>query len=133
MTHDAMAGSLPGIQTRPACASRAVGISKVYGRGETAVTALDAVDVEFAAGCFTAVMGPSGSGKSTLLHCMAGLDRVSAGEVWIGDTELSRLPERRLTVLRREQVGFVFQAYNLLSTLTAAENIELPLAIAGRR
>jgi putative ABC transport system ATP-binding protein len=121
------------VTARPACASRAVGITKIYGRGETAVTALDAVSVEFAASRFTAVMGPSGSGKSTLLHCMAGLDRVSSGEVWIGQTELSRLSERELTVLRRDQVGFVFQAFNLLPTLTAAENIELPLAIAGRK
>jgi putative ABC transport system ATP-binding protein len=121
------------VTARPACASRAVGITKIYGRGETAVTALDAVSVEFAASRFTAVMGPSGSGKSTLLHCMAGLDRVSSGEVWIGQTELSRLSERELTVLWRDQVGFVFQAFNLLPTLTAAENIELPLAIAGRK
>jgi putative ABC transport system ATP-binding protein len=110
-----------------------VQVTKVYGRGETTVAALDEVSVEFGAGRFTAVMGPSGSGKSTLLHCMAGLDRVTTGEVWIGDTELGRLSERELTVLRREHVGFVFQAFNLLPTLTAAENIELPLAIAGRR
>jgi putative ABC transport system ATP-binding protein len=120
-------------RTRPTAAARAVRVTKVYGRGETAVAALDEVSVEFGAGRFTAVMGPSGSGKSTLLHCMAGLDRVSTGEVWIGDTELGRLSERELTVLRREHVGFVFQAFNLLPTLTAAENIELPLAIAGRR
>ena len=116
-----------------ACAARAVRITKVYGRGETAVTALDEVTVDFAVGRFTAVMGPSGSGKSTLLHCMAGLDRVTSGEVWIGGSELSRLSERELTLLRRDRVGFVFQAFNLLPTLTAAENIELPLAIAGRR
>jgi putative ABC transport system ATP-binding protein len=122
-----------GVETRIECASRAVGISKVYGRGDTAVAALDQVSVEFAAGRYTAVMGPSGSGKSTLLHCMAGLDRVTSGEVWIGETELGQLSERALTVLRRERVGFVFQAYNLLPTLTAAENIELPLAIAGRK
>jgi putative ABC transport system ATP-binding protein len=121
------------VHTRPTCAARAVGISKVYGRGETAVTALDDVDLDFAAGRFTAVMGPSGSGKSTLLHCAAGLDRVTSGEVWIGDTELGRLSERQLTILRRERIGFVFQAYNLLATLTAAENIALPLAIAGRK
>jgi putative ABC transport system ATP-binding protein len=120
-------------RTLPTAAARAVRVTKVYGCGETAVAALDEVSVEFGAGRFTAVMGPSGSGKSTLLHCMAGLDRVSTGEVWIGDTELGRLSERELTVLRREHVGFVFQAFNLLPTLTAAENIELPLAIAGRR
>jgi len=114
-------------------AARAVGISKIYGQGDTAVVALDNVTVSFPSGRYTAIMGPSGSGKSTLLHCLAGLDRVTSGQVWIGDTELSQLSERQLTVLRREQVGFVFQAYNLLPTLTAAENIELPLAIAGRR
>jgi putative ABC transport system ATP-binding protein len=114
-------------------AARAVGISKIYGQGETAVLALDDVSVGFPAGRFTAVMGPSGSGKSTLMHCMAGLDTVTSGEVWIGDTELSGLSDRQLTLLRREKVGFVFQAFNLLPTLTAAENIELPLAIAGNK
>ncbi|MFC6883179.1 MULTISPECIES: ABC transporter ATP-binding protein [Actinomadura] len=114
-------------------AARAVGISKVYGSGDTAVRALDEVSVGFPSGRFTAVMGPSGSGKSTLLHCMAGLDRVTSGEVWIGDTELSGLNDRRLTLLRRERIGFVFQAFNLVPTLTAAENVELPLAIAGTR
>ncbi|MFD0852339.1 ABC transporter ATP-binding protein, partial [Actinomadura adrarensis] len=114
-------------------AARAVDISKVYGTGDTEVRALDGVTVGFPEGRFTAVMGPSGSGKSTLLHCMAGLDRVSDGEVWIGDTELSGLSDRRLTLLRRERVGFVFQAFNLIPTLTAEENVELPLAIAGRR
>jgi putative ABC transport system ATP-binding protein len=114
-------------------AARAVGISKLYGQGDTAVVALDNLTVGFPSGRYTAIMGPSGSGKSTLMHCLAGLDRVTSGQVWIGDTELSQLSERQLTVLRREQVGFVFQAYNLLPTLTAAENIELPLAIAGRR
>ncbi|HEV8651907.1 MAG TPA: ABC transporter ATP-binding protein [Actinomycetes bacterium] len=114
-------------------AARAVGISKVYGEGDTAVLALDDVSVAFPSGRYTAIMGPSGSGKLTLMHCLAGLDRVTSGQVWIGDTELSQLSERHLTVLRREQVGFIFQAYNLLPTLTAAENIELPLAIAGRK
>jgi putative ABC transport system ATP-binding protein len=114
-------------------AARAVGISKIYGQGETAVLALDDVSVGFPAGRFTAVMGPSGSGKSTLMHCMAGLDTVTSGKVWIGDTELSGLSDRQLTLLRREKVGFVFQAFNLLPTLTAAENIELPLAIAGNK
>ncbi|KAB2341018.1 ABC transporter ATP-binding protein [Actinomadura rudentiformis] len=120
-----------GVVAMREIASRAVAISKVYGHGETAVRALDEVSIEFPSGQFTAVMGPSGSGKSTLLHCMAGLDRVSSGEVWIGDTELSRLNDRRLTMLRRKEVGFVFQAFNLIPTLTAAENVELPLAIAG--
>src|SRR6266498_1574161 len=114
-------------------AARAVGVTRIYGEGEAQVRALDGINVEFPRGRFTAVMGPSGSGKSTLMHCLAGLDRVTSGEVWIGGTKLSDLSERQLTVLRREQVGFVFQAYNLLPTLTAAENIELPLAIAGRR
>ncbi len=114
-------------------AARAVGITKIYGQGETAVRALDDVTVGFPAGRFTAVMGPSGSGKSTLMHCMAGLDKVTSGQVWIGDTELSDLSDRQLTMLRREKVGFVFQAFNLLPTLTAAENIELPLSIAGRK
>jgi putative ABC transport system ATP-binding protein len=114
-------------------AARAVGVTKIYGSGDTAVRALDDVSVEFRTGEMAAVMGPSGSGKSTLMHCMAGLDRVTGGQVWIGDTELGSLSERQLTILRREHVGFIFQAYNLLATLTAAENIELPLAIAGRR
>jgi putative ABC transport system ATP-binding protein len=114
-------------------AARTVGVTKVYGSGDTAVHALDGVTVDFAAGQLAAVMGPSGSGKSTLMHCLAGLDRVTSGEVWIGDVELGSLSERRLTLLRRENVGFIFQAYNLLPTLTAQENIELPLAIAGRK
>jgi putative ABC transport system ATP-binding protein len=117
--------------TEAADAARAVDVSKVYGAGDTEVRALDGVTVGFPPGRFTAVMGPSGSGKSTLLHCLAGLDRVTGGEVWIGDTELSGLSDRRLTLLRRERVGFVFQAFNLIPTLTAVENVELPLAIAG--
>ena len=114
-------------------AARAVGITKVYGKGDTSVLALDDVTVGFPTGRYTAIMGPSGSGKSTLMHCLAGLDRVTSGQVWIGDTELSGLSDRQLTVLRREKVGFIFQAYNLLPTLTAGENIELPMAIAGRK
>jgi putative ABC transport system ATP-binding protein len=114
-------------------AARAEGISKVYGSGDTAVRALDEVTVGFPSGRYTAIMGPSGSGKSTLMHCLAGLDRVTSGKVWIGDTELSGLSERQLTLLRRDNIGFIFQAYNLLPTLTAEENIELPLAIAGRK
>jgi len=114
-------------------AARAVGVSKVYGHGDTAVRALDDVTVDLPAARFTAVMGPSGSGKSTLMHCLAGLDKITSGRIFIGDTELNALSEKQLTLLRREQVGFIFQAYNLLPTLTAAENIELPLAIAGRK
>ncbi|MEV4431427.1 ABC transporter ATP-binding protein [Streptomyces sp. NPDC049555] len=117
----------------PTVAARAEGLCKVYGQGETRVTALDAVSVEFRQGEFTAIMGPSGSGKSTLMHCMAGLDTVSSGSVRIGDVELSSLNDRQLTRLRRDRVGFVFQAFNLLPTLTALENITLPLSIAGRR
>ncbi|WP_258382841.1 ABC transporter ATP-binding protein [Streptomyces sp. NTH33] len=108
-------------------------MSKIYGQGETRVVALDSVSVEFGRGRFTAIMGPSGSGKSTLMHCMAGLDSVSTGSVRIGDTELSGLNDRQLTRLRRDSIGFVFQAFNLLPTLTALENITLPLAIAGNR
>ncbi|WP_246338802.1 ABC transporter ATP-binding protein [Streptomyces lunaelactis] len=114
-------------------AARARALTKAYGRGETTVRALDAVDVDIARGRFTAVMGPSGSGKSTLMHCLAGLDTVSAGQVWLGDTEITGLKERELTRLRRDRIGFMFQAFNLLPTLTAAENITLPMDIAGRK
>ncbi|KNB50991.1 ABC transporter ATP-binding protein [Streptomyces caatingaensis] len=113
--------------------ARATALSKVYGHGETRVTALDSVSVEFHRAEFTAIMGPSGSGKSTLMHCMAGLDTVSSGSARIGDTELASLGDRQLTRLRRDKVGFVFQAFNLLPTLTALENITLPMDIAGRR
>ena len=106
--------------------------SKHYGKGDSEVRALDDVTVEFRTGEFTAIMGPSGSGKSTLMHCLAGLDDLTAGKVFIGDIDLSTLNERRLTELRREQVGFVFQAFNLIPTLTAAENISLPLDLGGR-
>jgi putative ABC transport system ATP-binding protein len=114
-------------------AARSSRLSKVYGEGDTRVVALDAVDVEFPRGVFTAIMGPSGSGKSTLMHCMAGLDAVTDGQAYIGDTELSSLNDRQLTMLRRDKIGFIFQAYNLLPTLTALENITLPMDIAGRR
>ncbi|MFJ8212812.1 ABC transporter ATP-binding protein [Streptomyces sp. NPDC096033] len=114
-------------------AARADGLTKTYGRGETRVTALDAVSVDFARGRFTAVMGPSGSGKSTLMHCMAGLDPVTSGSARIGGVELSSLNDRQLTRLRREKVGFVFQGFNLMPTLTALENITLPLRLAGRK
>jgi putative ABC transport system ATP-binding protein len=107
-------------------------VTKIYGHGQAAVIALDAVSLDIPAGSFTAVMGPSGSGKSTLMHCMAGLDAMTSGRIWIGDAELSGLHERQLTRLRRDRIGFVFQAYNLLPVLSAAENITLPLDIAGR-
>jgi putative ABC transport system ATP-binding protein len=109
------------------------GVTKRYGDGESAVTALDRLDAAFPAGTFTAVMGPSGSGKSTLLHCAAGLDRATTGEVVIDGTPVSGLSERRLTRLRRARVGFVFQAFNLVPALTAAQNVALPLRLAGRR
>jgi putative ABC transport system ATP-binding protein len=113
-------------------AARTEGLSKVYGTGETRVVALDAVTVAFPRGEFTAIMGPSGSGKSTLMHCLAGLDTASDGRVFIADTDLTTLNDKRLTQLRRDAVGFVFQAYNLLPTLTALENITLPMDLAGR-
>ncbi len=128
-----LAAGQVGVAPDGEIAVRASNITKVYGSGGTEVRALDGVTVSFPKGYLTAVMGPSGSGKSTLMHCMAGLDRVSGGEVWIGNTELGRLNDRQLTLLRRTQVGFIFQAFNLLPTLTAAENIELPLAIAGNK
>jgi putative ABC transport system ATP-binding protein len=106
---------------------------KTYGSGDTKVTALDDVTVSFAAGEFTAIMGPSGSGKSTLMHVLAGLDDATAGEVWVGDTALSGLKDKSLTALRRDKIGFVFQQFNLLPTLSAIENITLPLDIAGRK
>jgi putative ABC transport system ATP-binding protein len=113
-------------------AVRAVAVSKMYGRGAAAVRAIDGVSVEFAAGQFTAVVGPSGSGKSTLLHVLAGLDTVDSGSLYVGGTELTALLERELTRLCRDRMGFVFQPFNLLPTLTAAENVVLPLRIAGR-
>ena len=119
------------MQAWAAAAARSESLTKIYGEGDAAVRALDAVTVAFQAGHFTAIMGPSGSGKSTLLHCLAGLDTPSSGRVLIGDVDLTTLSEKELTLLRREKVGFVFQAYNLIPTLTAAENITLPLDIAG--
>ncbi|RRD30889.1 ABC transporter ATP-binding protein [Actinomyces bowdenii] len=109
---------------------RARGLTKVYGRGSGAVTALDAVDVDIARARFTAIMGPSGSGKSTLMHCLAGLDSVSGGQIVLDGLEVSAMSQRRLTRLRRERIGFIFQSFNLVPTLTAAENITLPLDIA---
>jgi len=113
-------------------AARADGVSKVYGSGATQVRALDDVTVGIPRGRFTTIMGPSGSGKSTLMHCMAGLDTIDAGRVFVGDQDLTKLDDKRLTRLRRDRVGFVFQAFNLVPTLTAAENITLPLDLAGR-
>jgi putative ABC transport system ATP-binding protein len=113
-------------------AAAAVDAVKVYGRGENEVRALDGVSVQFTKGRFTAIMGPSGSGKSTLMHCVAGLDTLTSGRVYIGQTDLSTLSERQLTMLRRDKVGFVFQAYNLVPTLNALENITLPIDLAGR-
>jgi len=114
-------------------AARAVAASKVYGSGEAEVRALDGVDVEFERGRFTAIMGPSGSGKSTLMHCLAGLDRLTSGQVFLGDVDISKLSEKQLTIVRRDRIGFVFQAFNLIPTLSALENITLPESLAGRK
>ncbi|WP_019356948.1 MULTISPECIES: ABC transporter ATP-binding protein [Streptomyces] len=114
-------------------AARATDLSKVYGQGETQVVALDRITVDFRQAEFTAIMGPSGSGKSTLMHCMAGLDSISSGSARIGDTELTKLKDKKLTQLRRDRIGFIFQAFNLLPTLTGLENITLPMDIAGRK
>jgi putative ABC transport system ATP-binding protein len=119
--------------TKTRAAARAVNLVKVYGKGDATVRALDGVTVEFPAEQFSAIMGPSGSGKSTLMHCMAGLDKVTSGQTFIGDTDVTALHDKALTVLRRDKVGFVFQAFNLVPTLTAAENITLPLDLAGRQ
>jgi len=123
--------------TQPAptrvAAARALGATKVYGSGPTAVIALDEVSVDFEAGCFTAIMGPSGSGKSTLMHVVAGLDSLTEGRVLIGDVDLGTLSDKELTLLRRDRVGFVFQSFNLVPTLSARENIVLPDRLAGRQ
>jgi putative ABC transport system ATP-binding protein len=126
-------GVLSRDATPAVAAAATVAAVKVYGEGDTAVRALDDVSVVFEAGRYTAIMGPSGSGKSTLLHCTAGLDSLTTGQAFIGETDLSTLDDTELTVLRREHVGFVFQAFNLVPTLTAEENITLPLALAGRK
>ena len=115
----------------PAAAAR--GATKVYGSGQTEVTALDDVSIDFEPGRFTAIMGPSGSGKSTLMHCVAGLDTLTAGEAWIGDVKVTGLDDKRLTQLRRDKIGFVFQQFNLVPTLNALENITLPQALAGTK
>ncbi|WKZ82034.1 MAG: ABC transporter ATP-binding protein [Acidimicrobiia bacterium] len=114
-------------------AARVENATKVYGEGNAAVRALDGISVAFEQGRFTAIMGPSGSGKSTLLHCVAGLDDLTDGSAYIGDVRLGDLSDRQLTMLRRESVGFIFQAFNLIPTLDASENITLPVDIAGRR
>jgi putative ABC transport system ATP-binding protein len=119
--------------TKTTAAARAEGVSKFYGSGDAAVAALEDVDVALGAGRFTAIMGPSGSGKSTLLHMLAGLDRPTSGEVYIGDTRITSLNDKALTLLRRDRIGFIFQSFNLLPTMTAAENIVLPMRIAGRK
>jgi putative ABC transport system ATP-binding protein len=121
------------VEARPVIAARTVDATKVYGRAETEVRALDGITVDFAASRFTIIMGPSGSGKSTLLHCIAGLDTLTSGHAYIGEEDLSTLDDRHLTMLRRDRIGFVFQAYNLVPTLTALENVTLPLRLAGRK
>ncbi|MEC4017322.1 ABC transporter ATP-binding protein [Streptomyces sp. H27-D2] len=131
-----MTTSTTGVPTaaRPTTvAARATDLSKVYGQGETQVVALDNVSVDFRQAEFTAIMGPSGSGKSTLMHCIAGLDSISSGSARIGDTELTSLKDKALTQLRRDKIGFIFQAFNLLPTLNGLENITLPMDIAGRK
>src|SRR5690606_30336519 len=126
---DVAAGPAPG----SAYAARAINATKDFGRGETAVRALDGVTVGIPKGRFTAVMGPSGSGKSTLMHCLAGLDSLTSGQVFLGDVELGKLNDRQLTNLRRDRIGFIFQAFNLVPTLSAIENITLPIDLAGRK
>ena len=121
--------------TATGIAARAVNTYKIYGNeaDDTAVRALNGINVEFREGAFSAIMGPSGSGKSTLLHCLAGLDSVTRGRIYLGEIEITSLSEKQLTLVRRERIGFVFQAYNLIPTLTALENITLPLALAGQK
>jgi putative ABC transport system ATP-binding protein len=119
--------------TPTATAASAERVSKLYGTGDATVAALDDVSVGLTRGQFTAIMGPSGSGKSTLLHMLAGLDRPTSGEVYLGDTEITSLNDKTLTLLRRDRIGFIFQSFNLLPTMTAAENIVLPMRIAGRK
>ncbi len=128
-----MTATAPAPTPQSTIASRAVDVMKIYGTGDTAVHALDGVSIDFVSGQFAAIMGPSGSGKSTLLHCLAGLDRVTSGQVFLGDIEISSANEKHLTLVRRDRIGFVFQAYNLVPTLTAEENITLPLALAGHK
>jgi putative ABC transport system ATP-binding protein len=132
---DVNTGQVAGTEAsidRTGVAGRAIDVHKIYGEGDAQVAALDGVSIDFYSGEYTAVMGPSGSGKSTLMHCMAALDTVSSGQVLLGDEDLSQLNDKKLTRLRRDKIGFVFQAFNLVPTLTAKENILLPLSIAGR-
>jgi putative ABC transport system ATP-binding protein len=129
----AMSTALPHPVTTTSAAAGATDASKIYGSGDSEVRALDGVTVAFEQGRFTAIMGPSGSGKSTLMHCLAGLDSLTSGAVYIGDTYLAALNDKQLTELRRTQVGFIFQAYNLVPTLTALENITLPLLLGGTK
>ncbi len=137
IVHDQVGTAGAGRSVRTATteppAAQALDVSRVYGRGDAAVRALDGVSVRFPRGGFTAIMGPSGSGKSTLMHCLAGLDQVTSGSVRVGDVELNGLSDKAMTRLRRDRLGFVFQSFNLVPTLTAFENITLPLDIAGRR
>ena len=121
------------VSSQGGAAARAIELHKQYGEGETAVVALDHINIEFARKKFTAIMGPSGSGKSTLMHTMAGLDRASSGGAFIGDTDLSRLNDKEITAIRRDRLGFIFQSFNLVPTLTAEENITLPTDIAGKK
>ena len=123
----------PRVLAPPAVAARTIDAVKRYGTGNAEVRALDGVTVSFESGGFTAIMGPSGSGKSTLLHCLAGLDTLTEGRVLLGDVDLSTLSEKELTLLRRDRVGFIFQFFNLVPTLTAGDNVSLPLALAGRK
>ncbi len=123
----------PTLQPTTNAAAHATGACKVYGAGDSEVRALDGVDVSFEKGKFTAIMGPSGSGKSTLMHCIAGLDALTSGSVFIGDTDLSTLNDKQLTELRREKIGFIFQAFNLIPTLNAYENITLPLTLGKKK
>jgi len=122
-----------GRSTNNAAAASTRGATKVYGSGPTEVVALDRVDVDFTAGRFSSIMGPSGSGKSTLMHCLAGLDRLTEGSAYIGDVDVSAASEGELTRLRRDRIGFVFQAFNLVPTLSAIENITLPMSLAGTK
>ena len=123
----------PSLRSTTIAAASARGATKTYGTRDTEVLALDQVDIDFAAGQFTAIMGPSGSGKSTLMHCMAGLDRLTAGSVTVGDVDITTASEKQLTQLRRDRLGFIFQAFNLVPTLTAIENITLPMDLAGTK
>src|SRR6476660_1523064 len=135
MSHASTESAATAVQEDPRLVpvARAVDLHKVYGAGDTGVAALDGVSVDFWPGQFTAIMGPSGSGKSTLMHCLAALDSPTAGTVFVGDADLTRLGDKELTRIRRDRIGFVFQAFNLVPTLTALENITLPMDIAGRK